>query len=663
MKVELKQFDLEGNSQKTLPVELDASSAAMQIQFMRSRGYSNKIGSILREYICNAHDANLMHHSKALPVRVQLPTKIEPVLKVSDDGPGIDFELFRKMFGSDKRNSNNPYGGFGIGGKCALSYVDSFTIETIRNGVYTIANYYDDGGAGAINIIHTQATNEPSGTTISISVKPEDVDRFYTEFVQLTECWDPKPEASPPVIYPQRNVLLRVNTPSGRCEIFDAQYNYTQRIISNSVPYSLRMDEFPEPEFAFLRRLRFDLYVGIGDIDITLFREDIEYTPKTRTFIKNLFNEFISCWLQELQTKINSVDFVEANKIWSVFRNTTDDLFWQGMKLQNRYKVLTSACTMSPYSGTIYPESYANPIDTVVMALSSSRKVGIGRIKEYSRYHRKNVLVYYGFTKESLIEKEPLFEHFTVLTDEDFPRKKPERRPRNSTSTARKSTDIYVILPKRNRNVKGIYAYTDSISVDLSQGGYYLPLDYSDIYGILPGHPITKYGSWDSYNSSKPLSFLINEVGTLYGIPIKLVDKLGDNWIDIGDKIEEKATQYFHEKSYHYYMSLIVKGPFNPSLDKLYYERCRGILNFKYCAYRLLTEIIEGIELLEASGLINWGLCIYNKPKLFTPDILKEFRENYGNDRFHSNYPEILDLMDTKIAYLSLMNELIEDRP
>ena len=139
--------------------------------------YRNPIGSIIREYVSNAVDANteaydfktkdyetlrneytwireplfnftetslaeLKEHilidNVKKPIIVNL-SKSENTLSIQDFGIGISPErlinIFINYLDSTKETSVLAIGAYGIGGKSAFNYTDSFFINTIYNGV------------------------------------------------------------------------------------------------------------------------------------------------------------------------------------------------------------------------------------------------------------------------------------------------------------------------------------------------------------------------------------------------------------------------------------------------------------------------------------------------------------------------------------------------
>ena len=81
--------------------------------------YSNKIGSMIRELICNAYDAHCAAGTKDIPIDVELPMVTNPLFRIRDYGTGLseaDMQtIYTTYFESTKSGDNKYIGGFGLG--------------------------------------------------------------------------------------------------------------------------------------------------------------------------------------------------------------------------------------------------------------------------------------------------------------------------------------------------------------------------------------------------------------------------------------------------------------------------------------------------------------------------------------------------------------------
>lgn len=167
------------------------------IDILRNRLYQHKVQTLVQEYICNARDA-MRELGKGNAFEVTAPTRLEPVFKVRDFGPGIGPDRMQRVFilygASTKRGSNNQTGGFGIGAKSAWSYTDSFTITTFIDGVKrAYVAHTGVNNNGRLDLVSTTETDEANGTEIQIAVKHMDIDQFVRAINRAVYFWDEKP--------------------------------------------------------------------------------------------------------------------------------------------------------------------------------------------------------------------------------------------------------------------------------------------------------------------------------------------------------------------------------------------------------------------------------------------------------------------------------------
>lgn len=131
--------------------------------------------AVLREWVSNAHDAHVAAGIKA-PVKVTLPSQLNPTLTVQDFGLGMTshfVENFYLSFGSSSKDeSNDEIGGFGQGGKSALAIAAQYTMTTISEGLKNIYIFERSplGGVDFKLVVEEVPTDEPSGTVVQVAV-------------------------------------------------------------------------------------------------------------------------------------------------------------------------------------------------------------------------------------------------------------------------------------------------------------------------------------------------------------------------------------------------------------------------------------------------------------------------------------------------------------
>lgn len=247
--------------------------------------YSNPIGSFIRELVSNAVDANVDAKVNN-PIRVNIyPDDGTYYIDVIDNGTGISPENFKNIymswFNSDKRDTNTKIGGWGLGSKSPFAYQDAFEIITVVDNTkyhYIFANEQPKPKA---TLILEEYTTEPNGTTIRIEIKEEDTYKVHRECKNQLVYFDN--------VYVTNELYFYDNT----FKIYEAEH------------FKLRNKDFPFGEemhlcigqvaypinWNVLGIERVNIPVGIkfniGELEVTLSREEIAYTPEVKEKIIN----------------------------------------------------------------------------------------------------------------------------------------------------------------------------------------------------------------------------------------------------------------------------------------------------------------------------------------------------------------------------------------
>ena len=171
------------------------------LNILRTKIYKNPVLAVCREITCNARDAHREVSSLTsnptttdTPIEVYLPNEFESSLKIRDFGPGISpdrmHDIFVNFGSSTKRIDNVQTGGFGLGAKTPFAYGQSFSVETIVDGVKYFYNaYIDESQVGTMDLMKQVPTSEGNGTTIIVPVNQDDFDRFATTIIECTKHW------------------------------------------------------------------------------------------------------------------------------------------------------------------------------------------------------------------------------------------------------------------------------------------------------------------------------------------------------------------------------------------------------------------------------------------------------------------------------------------
>ena len=169
--------------QDTVTFGIKESGMAHIMGVLRNQLYSDKVLAVVREYTCNAVDANVEAGRGDSPITVTLPNRMNPYFKVRDDGLGLTKEDISDIYAfygeSTKRNSNDQIGMLGIGSKAAFAYGDNFVINSYVDGRKVMYNaYIDESQRGQISSLGEEDTSEPDGVEIVVPVRADDYQEF-----------------------------------------------------------------------------------------------------------------------------------------------------------------------------------------------------------------------------------------------------------------------------------------------------------------------------------------------------------------------------------------------------------------------------------------------------------------------------------------------------
>ena len=293
---------------------MKASAHAFKI--LTTSLYQNKELAVLREYFANAYDA-IRDEGKTDPVRICLPTELEPNLVISDNGNGMGKEtltnLYSTFFDSTKQHTNDAIGGFGLGSKSAFSMTDTFTVTSIKDSKSTTIVAFIDGGTPKLVVTNESTTTEPNGTTVTIPVSNKDTQNrlksvaydlfIHTPIKPIVTIGTVTPftlKESPDYKLYNGNVYLESGWRDFN-KIVIGLFTYT-------IPSSLesRIQAFPD-----YSKLRSDLksatskdcvnfVLPLGALELSPSRETVEDTPANAKKLFDIFKATVETLLAEI---------------------------------------------------------------------------------------------------------------------------------------------------------------------------------------------------------------------------------------------------------------------------------------------------------------------------------------------------------------------------
>ena len=262
--------------------------------------------------------------------------------------------IYTKMGKSDKRNDNTEQGGWGLGAKSPLAYTNHFWIETWTKEDNEIiyrkwVQYIDHTQIGAMSLLEEESSKESiTGTLITIPFELSDYDEivyYLSKYLKYTKSkykiegfvlsysmprynyigsiWKLRMGASYNLNRNGSSIIIVEDIPYNiKTDIF---FNYIRNndlsyFIRSKCPHFLSKDEFITQYENFLIGLRhhtFEIEVGIGALDLSASREELQYTDRTckeiyKTLYK-MFLEFYQCLRVDL---IENGSFINACKLF-----------------------------------------------------------------------------------------------------------------------------------------------------------------------------------------------------------------------------------------------------------------------------------------------------------------------------------------------------------
>lgn len=147
---------------------------------LRDTLYTDRVLAVLREYSANAWDAHRQSGKADLPIKVTIPTDMDPTLRIRDFGSGMSqedvFRIYSQYGASTKRDDNIAVGMMGIGSKSGFAYSDTFTVVSWNGGMKRIyIALLNETDTGTINLLAEEPCGEETGIEIQIPVRHQDM--------------------------------------------------------------------------------------------------------------------------------------------------------------------------------------------------------------------------------------------------------------------------------------------------------------------------------------------------------------------------------------------------------------------------------------------------------------------------------------------------------
>ena len=284
-------------------MRLSENASAMVFQLFTKNVYSNPIGTVVREIVSNCFDS----HTEA---KVNAPVLVRKFQDTQDNtiyisfidyGVGMSPDRIENIYGvyfeSTKRVDNTQIGGFGIGGKTPLAYKrstgmgegeydNSFNVITNYDGIKYAYLIFEGNDSPVISLLHSEPTTERNGTEVRIPVLPNDVDKFTKEMVRQLYYFEN-------IIFEGfENEYKNGETLSNNYQIIrgksflfrGSEYSDLIHICLGRVAYPIDYSVLGLSSSDY--RLPLAVRLEVGDINVTVSRESIDYSEATIKMLK-----------------------------------------------------------------------------------------------------------------------------------------------------------------------------------------------------------------------------------------------------------------------------------------------------------------------------------------------------------------------------------------
>lgn len=337
---------------------------AKMFKILSSGLYSNKERAIIREVSCNASDANVDAGNGDVPIVVHLPNTLEPFFSIKDSGPGLNpdqmVNIYTQYGNSTKTDRNDQIGALGLGSKSPFSYIDSFTVISITEGVKnTYSCYIDGNGEPQLQPFGTEDSDEVNGVEVTFPVKTEDFDTFRKEAEIVYRPFEVKPDVVGNSSYSVKSfevLLTSDDTDKPEWQVVQPERGYyggrdnIRVAVQGNIEYPISthqieggLSKVAQQLIRENYRLRFD----IGDLDIAASREELGYDKVTVANIVAKFEKMageIEQVQQEtidtFETKYEAMSYIstlkESSRVY-----TYSEFEYNGEKISNSVSVPT----------------------------------------------------------------------------------------------------------------------------------------------------------------------------------------------------------------------------------------------------------------------------------------------------------------------------------
>lgn len=355
---------------------LAEGSEAFVFGVLRKDLYSDPIKSLLREYTVNAQDEHRRIGKGDVPIEITFPNHLSPELHIRDFARGLTEDEVRHFFGkygaSDKRESNDVVGFFGLGCKSAFAYTDAFVVTSFKDGVKMTFNIYiDETEVGKVALMGSEPTDEPNGLRISVPVKTYDCYAFVNKGFETIKYFKTQPiikgVAQQPELDKRKSII------SGDNWIYFGGGDAIALMGEIAYPINIQaMGDLQSWERSLLQS-GLMILTNIGEVQVTASREALQMSDKTKDAIKARLAEIRDEMISQTETAFKECKTIlEAKSLYhdtilngggfgNILRMSGQGITWNGQKIADNIIRLEQ----TPHSILTYSKaSWKKNIDT-----------------------------------------------------------------------------------------------------------------------------------------------------------------------------------------------------------------------------------------------------------------------------------------------------------
>jgi len=302
MKMNTQKREFETDIDTTQVRGFEIKQNAHMLRMLSDGIYSDKPLAVVRELSCNAWDAHIVADNEDTPFHIHLPNDMEPYFSLRDFGTGLSeddiYGLYCTYGGTNKDQSNEVTGGFGLGSKSPFAYTDQFTVTSFYGGRKMMFNaFIAENAEFQIIKVLDEATDEPVGLEVHMPVEARDFSAFADRTRKVLKRFPVMPLVDGVSEFKIDEVKYLIETPTYK--IRDVRRGYygisgKSYALQGLVAYPIDASSM-QSELTHLQRVlldsAMDIHFDMGEIAMTVSRENINYDKITEANIIKKLNQ------------------------------------------------------------------------------------------------------------------------------------------------------------------------------------------------------------------------------------------------------------------------------------------------------------------------------------------------------------------------------------